>query len=68
MAIKNTLRDIRFDMKMDQNDFADFLGVSRTLYNRWERNNAQPSLEWAIKISNKTNRPIQDFIQVDPLE
>jgi len=66
LSLRNTLRDLRFDFKMDQNDFADFLGVSRPLYNRWERNKSQPSLEWAIKISYKTDRPIQSFIHLDP--
>ncbi len=65
MALINTLRDLRFEMKMEQNDFAKFLGVDPSVYNRWEKNKQQPGLEWAIRISNKTDRPIQYFIKLN---
>jgi putative transcriptional regulator len=66
MPIKNKLKDLRHDFRMDQTEFASFLGVNNNLYNRWENNKVQPSLEWAIKISMKTKRPIESFIYLDP--
>ncbi len=49
-------------MKMEQNEFAEFLGAHYTLYNRWEKNRVQPSLEWAVRIALKTGKHVEDFI------
>ena len=65
MGIKNTLRELRFEMKMDQNDFATFLGVNQSTYSRWENNNQQPSMEWALKIAQKTQRTVESFMHLD---
>ncbi|OBG93872.1 transcriptional regulator [Mycobacterium sp. E3298] len=66
MQVVNRLRDIRFESKMAQNDFASFLGVNKTLYNKWENQRSQPSLEWALRIAARTSRPTDEiFILVE---
>lgn len=65
MSITNKLREIRMELKMEQNDFADFLGAKKPHYNKWERQHGQPSLEWAMRIAQKTQRPIESFIVLD---
>ncbi|KIL35935.1 hypothetical protein SD71_11215 [Cohnella kolymensis] len=65
MGVRNTLRDLRFEMKMDQKDFAEFLGVNASTYSRWESNNQQPSMEWALKIASKTGRTVEAFMLLD---
>lgn len=62
MAVYNRLKDLRYEMKMEQNEFAEYLGAHYTLYNRWEKNRVQPSLEWAVKIAKKTGKHVEDFI------
>jgi putative transcriptional regulator len=65
MSIMNKLRDMRFELKMDQNDFAEFMGVTNTLYNKWERQRSQPSLEWALKIAKITNKPVESIFYLN---
>lgn len=65
MAVTNNLRDIRFEMKLDQNDFALKLGVNPATYNRWEKNRQQPSLEWVMRIAKVTGKPVESFIMLD---
>lgn len=65
MAIKNKLKELRHDFRMDQKEFASLLGVNASLYNRWENNHTQPSLEWAVKIAQRTDRPVESFILLD---
>src|SRR5690242_19434905 len=64
MPIQNTLRDLRFELKKEQYDFADFLGVSKTLYNKWEKQNGQPSLEWATRLAKITGKRVEHFIML----
>lgn len=63
--LKNRLRDIRFEMKMDQNDFCDLLGVGQSLYNKWEKNRSQPNVESLLKLAKVLNRPVEDIIYID---
>lgn len=63
--IRNKLRDIRFEFKMEQNDFAEAIGANKTQYNKWEHQNGQPGLEWVLKISLITGKPIESFIELD---
>ncbi|MDF2572373.1 MAG: helix-turn-helix protein [Sporomusa sp.] len=48
---------------MNQTEFAAFLGVNKNQYSRWERQEIQPSLEWAWHIANKLNCHIEDLIE-----
>lgn len=65
VAVRNRLKEIRHDYRMDQTEFSAFLGVNKNLYNRWENNKTQPSLEWAMKISKITAKTIDSFIYID---
>ncbi|WP_010278744.1 helix-turn-helix transcriptional regulator [Paenibacillus senegalensis] len=68
MAVKNNLKDIRFENKMNQTEFARMLGVNRQLYNRWENQEIQPGLEWVIKLSKRLGRPMEDIVFLDDAE
>ncbi|WP_309225229.1 helix-turn-helix domain-containing protein [Paenibacillus sp. JMULE4] len=59
--MKNNLKDIRFEHRMNQIEFAEFLGLPQQQYNRYENQRTQPSLELALKISGKVNRPVNDL-------
>ena len=65
MAVKNRLRDIRFEMKMDQNDFSELLGVGQSLYNKWEKNRSQPNVESLLKLAKALKRPVEDIVYLD---
>jgi DNA-binding XRE family transcriptional regulator len=47
---------------MNQSEFAEFLGVNRQLYNRWENQATQPSLEWALRIAEKLGLYVEDVV------
>lgn len=56
MGVKNRLLETRLIKGYKfQKDFAEFLELSQYQYNRYERNERQPSLEIAIKILDKLN-------------
>ncbi|MDF1508905.1 helix-turn-helix transcriptional regulator [Robertmurraya sp. DFI.2.37] len=61
MSIKNNLKNIRHDHRMNQKEFAEFLNLSVYSYNRYEKGVRQPSLEVALQISEKTRRPVNDI-------
>lgn len=61
MPVINRLKDIRFEHKMDQGEFADFLEIGQSQYNRYEKNNSQPSLENALIISEKVNKTVNEI-------
>jgi putative transcriptional regulator len=65
VAIRNRLKEIRHDHRMDQTQFAEFLGVNRSLYNRWERQQTQPNPEWILKIAQKVNKSVEDIFYLD---
>lgn len=68
MSIKNRLKDIRFEHKMKQTEFAEYLGVNRQLYNRWENQDIQPGLEWVLKLSKRLNIPVEDIVYLEEPE
>lgn len=62
MQVSNNLRDIRYkEYALDQKEFSELLGVSNTLYNKWERQRSQPSLEFALLIAKRLNRPVEEI-------
>jgi putative transcriptional regulator len=63
--LKNNLKSWRHKHEMNQTEFAAFLGVSVSLYNNWERQHRQPSLEWALKIAQKLNCHVDDILEID---
>jgi putative transcriptional regulator len=68
MAIRNKLKDLRHEHKMESGEFAQFLEMAQPQYSRYEKNKSQPNLETALRISYKVNKPINDFIELVPDE
>jgi putative transcriptional regulator len=68
VAVKNRLKDIRYEMKMNQKEFAEFLGISQHQYNRYEEQRTQPTLEKALEISEKVNRAVNEIFTRIPAE
>ncbi|HEY5588448.1 MAG TPA: helix-turn-helix transcriptional regulator [Candidatus Paceibacterota bacterium] len=63
MSVKNKLLDIRLELRYKtQQEFADFLGVDRWLYNRYENNKVQPNAQNLLNICLKTNKRIEELI------
>lgn len=48
-------------MEMNQTQFAEYLGTTIHVYNGWEQQRRQPSLEWALRIANKLNCYVEDI-------
>lgn len=66
MGVKNRFLEIRLQLGYKkQKDFADYIGVSQVSYNKWENNSNQPSLEMALKISNKLNLKIDEIVYLE---
>lgn len=61
--LKNKLLGIRLQLGYKkQKDFAAFLEIKVSQYNRYENNNEQPNLETIYKISKKLGIQINDII------
>jgi DNA-binding XRE family transcriptional regulator len=41
--------------------FADFLKVPLTTYSQWERDISNPTLEKALEIAKKLNKPVEEI-------
>lgn len=64
--MKNKLLEIRLKKGFKtQKEFAEFLGIRRVQYNKYENNKEQPTLEVLYKISLKLNIPMEDIIYLD---
>lgn len=61
MAVNNRLKSIRHQHEMTQKEFATYIGVNQSQYNRYERNTHQPTLEIAIRISDKLGVTVNDI-------
>lgn len=65
--VKNRLLDIRLELRYSkQQEFADYLGIDRWLYNRYENNKVQPNAENLLKICLKTNKKIEEVLYIVP--
>ena len=51
-------------MEVNQKEFAAFLEIDGKLYNRWERQKSQPSLQMALKISIKLRCTVNDLFEI----
>lgn len=58
----NKLMAIREERKMNQNEFAELLGMSASAYARLERNETQTDFQNLIRFSELLNVPIVDFL------
>lgn len=57
------LRKLRDDKKMSQSEIADLLGVSQSAYNKWEANQARPTVDNLLKISNFHGIELKDLLE-----
>lgn len=64
--VKNKLLEVRLRLGYKkQKDFAEYLGISRPQYNKYENNKEQPSIDVLYKISKKLNIKIDELIYDD---
>jgi putative transcriptional regulator len=63
--VKNRLKEIRHDHRMNQLEFAAFLGIGQSQYNRYELQQRQPALEIALEIAEKIGRPVEHIFYLD---
>jgi len=64
--LKNRLREIRHEMKIDyQTEMAKLLNMNQQQYNRYENQQVQPDMETAFKIAKKLNRSVDDIFYLD---
>ncbi|MBP2652647.1 MAG: DNA-binding protein [Firmicutes bacterium] len=64
--LKNKLKSFRHKYEMNQLEFAAFLGVNKSLYNRWERQQGQPNSVSMIKLAKKLGCKIDDLFEEVP--
>jgi DNA-binding XRE family transcriptional regulator len=50
---------------MNQTEFAAFLGLEFHQYNRYERQAIQPTLEKALTIARRLNKPVEEIFYLD---
>lgn len=61
MHVNNRLKSLRHRKEMTQTQFAEFLGVSKYQYNRYELQKQQPTLEIALEMSDKLGVSVNDI-------
>lgn len=51
-----------------QTEFAEFLGIGPSQYNRYEKQSGQPTIEIALKIAKRLNKTVEEifYIEDDP--
>lgn len=65
MPAKNRLNEIRHTLRIDkQKTMADKLGLNQAQYNRYERQEMQPSLEIALKIAKMLNKSVEEIFYI----
>lgn len=65
LMIRNNLKSIRHKHEMNQSEFAKYLGLRQDQYNRYERQDRQPTLEQALKISKKLGISVNDIFYLE---
>lgn len=63
--IKNKLKTFRHKHEMNQKEFAAYLGIRYEQYNRYERQDRQPNLEIALRISEKLGVTVNDIVYLN---
>lgn len=61
MSIRNRLKELRHDRRMNQTEFAEFLGLSVYQYNRYEKEARDPSLDNAMLISERLGMTVNEI-------
>lgn len=63
MQEEQTLRcnwkKVRHEYGMEKQEFADFLGINRDQYYRYEKGTAHPNLENVLRLAKKVDRPVE---------
>ena len=60
------LKNLRKMRKISQKDFAKKLGITAQTYNRYERNNAQPSIDLLVHIACLLEVSLDELVGFDP--
>lgn len=63
--LRNRLKEIRHDHRMNQVEFAQHLGLSQYQYNRYENQKQQPTLEGALLLAEKLGVLVEQIFYVD---
>ncbi|ABS42777.1 helix-turn-helix domain-containing protein [Clostridium botulinum] len=62
MVVKNNLKKIRMqEYLMAPGEFAKFLNVDIKNYSSWERGRSKPTLDKALKMSEKLNKDVKEI-------
>lgn len=66
MKVKNNLLMIRVKLGYKfGKQFAEYLGVDRSLYYKWETGAVLPSLEWALMVSKKLGKSVNEIWELE---
>lgn len=65
MAINNTLKDIRTERNLIQEDLAEATGSCSRTIGRIERRERNPSLEMAIQLAHYLNMSVEEIFTLD---
>ena len=68
VVVKNRLKSIRYRYEMKQKEFAEYLELNLSQYNRYEKQNAQPALEIVLKIARKLGLSTDEIVYLDETE
>lgn len=68
MAVRNRLKSIRYRYEMKQKEFAEYLGLNLSQYNKYEKQNTQPALGVVLKIAKKLNLSTDEIVYLDTEE
>ena len=63
MIINESLKNIRLDNNLTQDDFAEKLGVTRQTVSSWENGRSYPDIENIVKISEIFNISLDDMLK-----
>lgn len=63
MIINESLKNIRLDNNLTQDDFAEKLGVTRQTVSSWENGKSYPVIENIIKISEIFNISLDNMLK-----
>ena len=64
--IRNTIRELRADRSMTQQELADLIGVTRQTVIAIEGDKYSPSLEVAFRVSRVFGVPLEQVFRYDP--
>jgi putative transcriptional regulator len=65
-GLRNTLRDLRAERAMTQQELADAIGVTRQTVIAIELDKYSPSLETAFRIARVFGVPLEQVFQYEP--